>query len=277
MPIITLTTDFGIKDHFVGAVKGSIYSELPDAKIVDISHQISPFNIMQTAYIVRNAYKTFPKGTVHIIGVDAELSKHNKHIALHLDGHYFICADNGVISLLIDEIKPKEIVEITIQNHYFLPFTLENFVKVACHIVRGGTLDVVGRKIKEIKKLSEFKPIVSSDNNRIKGNIIYIDNYGNSISNISKKLFKKVGKGRPFEIDARGHIFKKLYEKYSDIVTFSETTNSFTGKDGEALTLFNSSDFLEFSIYRSNLETYGGACTLLGLDYLKSIEVRFGS
>ncbi|MBS9768571.1 MAG: SAM-dependent chlorinase/fluorinase, partial [Flavobacteriaceae bacterium] len=259
MSIITLTTDFGIKDHFVGAVKGSIYSELPDAKIVDISHQISPFNIMQTAYIVRNAYKTFPKGTVHIIGVDAELSKHNKHIALYLDGHYFICADNGVISLLAGEIQPEKIVEITIQNHYFLPFTLENFVKVACHLVRGGTLDVVGRRIENIKKLSEFKPVVTDDGNTIKGSIIYIDNYGNSISNISKKLFKEVGKGRSFEIDTRGHIFKKLYEKYSDIITFSEETNSYINKDGEALALFNSSDFLEFAMYRSNLETVGGA------------------
>ncbi len=275
MPIITLTTDFGTRDHFVGAVKGSIYSELPDAKIVDISHQISPFNIMQTAYIVRNAYKTFPKGTVHIIGVDAELSQHNKHIALYLDGHYFICADNGVISLLTNEIQPEKIVEITIQNHYFLPFTLENFVKVACHIVRGGTLDVVGRRIENIKKLSDFKPVVTNDNSTIKGCIIYVDNYGNSISNISEKLFKEVGKGRKFEIDTRGHIFKKLHQKYSDVVTYSEDTKEYVSKDGEALALFNSSKFLEFAIYRSNLEIYGGASNLLGLDYLKSIEVRF--
>lgn len=274
MSIITLTTDFGLKDHYVSAVKGSIYSELPDARVVDISHSISPFNIMQTAYIVRNAYQTFPKGTVHIIGVDAELSEHNRHIALLLDGHYFICADNGVISLLTHEIRPEKIVEITIQNHHFLPFTLENFVKVACHIIRGGTLEVIGRSISNIKQLSEVKPIVGEKNN-LKGNIIYIDNYGNSISNISQKVFNEVGKGRPFEINAGGHIFKKIRNKYSDIVSFSENTNSFVNRDGEALVLFNSSGFLEFALYRSNLETYGGASTLLGLDYLRSIEIIF--
>ena len=75
MSLITLTTDFGTKDHFVGAVKGAIYSEFPDMKIVDISHEISPFNITQTAYILKNAYKSFPEGTVHIIGVDSEINK----------------------------------------------------------------------------------------------------------------------------------------------------------------------------------------------------------
>lgn len=82
MSLITLTTDFGTKDHFVGAVKGAIYSELSDARIVDISHQISPFHITQTAYILKNAYKNFPKGSIHIVGVDSELSVENKHIAL---------------------------------------------------------------------------------------------------------------------------------------------------------------------------------------------------
>ena len=114
MSIITLTTDFGTKDHFVGAIKGTIYSELPNARIVDISHQISPFNITETAYILKNAYKSFPEGSIHIIGVDSELSIENKHIALYLDNHYFICPDNGVISLLASEIKPEKIVfEIT--------------------------------------------------------------------------------------------------------------------------------------------------------------------
>ena len=80
MSLITLTTDFGTKDHFVGAVKGAIYSELPDAKIVDITHHISPFNITETAYILKNSYKSFPDKSIHIVGVDSELSTENKHI-----------------------------------------------------------------------------------------------------------------------------------------------------------------------------------------------------
>ena len=85
MPILTLTTDFGTKDHFVGAVKGAIHSTITDARIVDISHQISPFNITETAYILKNAYKNFPEGTIHIVGVDSELHEDNKHISNHLE------------------------------------------------------------------------------------------------------------------------------------------------------------------------------------------------
>ena len=101
MAIITLTTDFGEKDHFVGAVKGAIYSELENVKIVDISHSISPFNVPEAAYIIQNVYNSFPKGSIHLIGIDSELNQENKHIAVKLDDHYFICANNGIMLSLI--------------------------------------------------------------------------------------------------------------------------------------------------------------------------------
>ena len=211
MSIITLTTDFGIKDHFVGAVKGTIYSELPDARIVDISHKISPFNITETAYILKNAYKSFPNGSIHIIGVDSELNEENNHIALLLDNHYFICPNNGVISLLASEIKPEKIVEINIHDRVETSFpVLDVFVKVACHIARGGKLEIIGKTIPDFVRIVELQPTISSDNNSINGNIIYVDNYGNSISNISKKIFQEVGKGRDFEVNANRYIFKKI-------------------------------------------------------------------
>ena len=89
MPIITLTTDFGTKDHFVGAIKGAIYNELKEARVVDISHQISPFNITESAYILKNSYINFPEGTIHIVGVDSEISVENKPIAIQLENQYF--------------------------------------------------------------------------------------------------------------------------------------------------------------------------------------------
>ncbi|MFA5296777.1 MAG: SAM-dependent chlorinase/fluorinase [Lutibacter sp.] len=275
MSIITLTTDFGIKDHFVGAVKGTIYSELPDARIVDITHQISPFNITETAYVLRNAYKKFPEGSIHIIGVDAELNSENKHLAIKLDNHYFICPDNGVISLLASEINPEKIIEINIHEHIESSFpVLDIFVKVACHIARGGKLEVIGKVIPEFKKISELQPAISADNSTISGSIIYVDNYGNSISNISKKLFDQIGKGRNFEIIANRYLFNKIYEKYSDIVNFSLPKEQ-RQKDGTRLALFNSANFLEIAMYRSNLSTVGGAVSLLGLCYRASITVKF--
>ena len=275
MSIITLTTDFGTKDHFVGAIKGTIYNELPDAKIVDISHHISPFNITETAYILKNAYKNFPEGSIHIIGVDSELNNENKHIALKLDNHYFICPDNGVISLLASEIKPEKIVEINIHDRVTTSFPmLDVFVKVACHIVRGGTLEVIGKIIPEFKRIVELQPNISSDKNSISGNIIYVDNYGNSISNINKKLFQEIGKGRDFEVLANRYTFKKIYNKYSDIVDFSLPKEQ-RQKDGSRMALFNSANYLEIAMYRSNSNTVGSAFSLLGLNYRDVLIVKF--
>ena len=275
MSIITLTTDFGTKDHFVGAIKGTIYGELPNARIVDISHHISPFNITETAYILKNAYKSFPEGSIHIIGVDSELNEVNKHIALKLDNHYFICPDNGIISLLASEIQPEKIVEINIHDRVSTSFpVLDVFVKVACHISRGGTLEVIGKIITEYKKLVELQPNISDDKKTITGNIIYIDNYGNSISNINRKLFQEVGKGRDFEVIANKYTFKKINNKYSDIIDFSETTD-IRQKDGTRLAIFNSANYLEIAMYRSNLNTVGGASSLLGLNYRDVISIKF--
>ena len=275
MSIITLTTDFGTKDHFVGAIKGTIYGELPNARIVDISHHISPFNITETAYILKNAYKSFPEGSIHIVGVDSELNEVNKHIALKLDNHYFICPDNGIISLLASEIKPEKIVEINIHDRVSTSFpVLDVFVKVACHISRGGTLEVIGKIISEYKKLVELQPNISDDKKTITGNIIYIDNYGNSISNINRKLFQEVGKGRDFEVFANKYSFKKINNKYSDIIDFSENKDIHQ-KDGTRLAIFNSANYLEIAMYRSNLNTVGGASSLLGLNYRDVISIKF--
>ena len=274
MAFITLTTDFGIKDHFVSAVKGAIYTLLPEAKVVDISHQISPFNTTETAYILKNAYKNFPKGTIHIIGVDSEMTPENKHIALLLDGHYFVCPDNGIVSMIASEINPTKIVEINIHDRIESSFSvLDVFVNVACHIARGGTLEVIGRPLAEITKMVELQPQIVSET-KIIGSIIYIDNYGNVISNITKELFNQVGKGRKFTLSAGRYNFKKVLTKYSDIVDFTLPVNE-RNSAGSKLALFNSGDYLEIAIYKSNLQTVGGASSLLGLDYRSSISIEF--
>ena len=106
MAIITLTTDFGTKDHFAAAVKGALLSEIMEAKVVDISHNISPFSILEAAYVIQNAFESFPVGSIHIIGVDSEISEENKHIVVQLNDHYFICANNGIMSMICSEINP---------------------------------------------------------------------------------------------------------------------------------------------------------------------------
>ena len=275
MPIVTLTTDFGEKDHYVGAVKGAIYSELETVRIVDISHTVSPFHLTEAAYIVQNAYKSFPKGTIHIVGIDSELNPENKQIAVLLDGHYFVCANNGIISLLASEIKPEKVVEINIHDRVESNFpVLDVFVKVACHIARGGTLEVIGKPMEELKELKGLRPVVNVENNQILGTVIYIDNYGNVISNITKKLFEKIGKGRTFKISTRGANFSTIYKNYSDAINFDLPPEK-REEDGKKLALWNSSNYLELAIYKSNPKTVGSASTLFGLEFWDTITINF--
>ncbi len=275
MAIITLTTDFGEKDHFAGATKGAIYSEVPNVKIVDISHSVTPFNVPEAAYIVLNSYNSFPKGTIHIIGIDAEINKENKHIALKLDDHYFICANNGVMSMICSEIVPEKIVEINIHEKIETSFpVLDVFVKVACHIARGGTLEVIGKVIQDINPIKNIVPFVNSDKNQMIGNVIYIDNYGNVVTNIKKKFFENLRKGRAYEISARNYKFTTIYNKYSDIVNFDIEKNK-RQDEGRKMVVFNSSGYLEIALYKGNSGSVGSAATLLGLGFRDTITVNF--
>jgi len=275
MAIITLTTDFGEKDHFAGAIKGAIYSELSDTKIVDISHSVSPFNISEAAYIILNAYSSFPKGTIHVIGIDSELSPENKHIAIKLDDHYFICANNGIMSMICAEIAPEKIVEINIHDKIETSFpVLDIFVKVACHIARGGTLEVIGKVINNIKPIKNLVPFVNDEKNQIIGSVIYIDNYGNVVTNIKRIFFENIQKTRSFEISARNHKFSRVYNKYSDIVNF-DIEESRRNDEGKGIVVFNSSDYLEIAVYKSNCSTTGSASTLMGLKTMDTVTVNF--
>ena len=276
MAIITLTTDFGEKDPFAGAVKGAIYNEMPEMRIVDITHSISPFHIPEASYIIKNAYKSFPEGTIHIIGVDAELTPENKHLAIKLDGHFFICADNGILSLLTSEINPEKMVEINIHDALATNFpVLDVFVSVACHISRGGTLEVIGKKVDAIRELHYLKPQVSSNKGQISGHVIYIDNYGNVVTNISKSLLESVGKGRSFTLIARSLKLKSIYNNYSQAIDFKIPKDQRFDDEGKKLAIFNASEYIELAVYRSNPQTTGGASSLFGLTYLDMVTITF--
>jgi len=275
MSIITLTTDFGLKDHSVAAVKGALFSEIEHTQVVDISHLVSPFNIIEAAYIIKNAYQNFPDGSIHIIGVDAELTPENKHIAVCLDSHYFICANNGIMSLIASEIKPDKIVEINIHKTLDTSFTvLDIFVKVAGHILRGGKLDVIGKPLEGLKQLKYIEPQVNALENQIIGHVVYIDNFGNVVTNIKKSFFAAFVKGRKFVISARHVEFKDIHDSYSAAINFDLPSNK-RGDTGKKIALFNSSGYLELAIYKSNPKRTGGASSLLGLDVMDTITINF--
>lgn len=274
MSIITLTTDYGLKDHFVGSLKGKILSEYSEVQIIDISHDIDPFNTAEASYVIGASYFSFPKGTVHLIGVDIERNKENQHIAMQWNDHYFICADNGILSMLTQKIVPQKIVEINIHDRFPIEFSdLDIFIQVACHLAKGGLLNVIGKEVTGIKQITELQPVVAADGGSIKGYVIYIDHFGNVVTNISKKQFLEIARGRPYEIVMKPKSIKTILPNYSAIAT-SEKYPIKT-YEGEKLALFNEAGFLEIAIFRSNPSKVGSANSLLGLNYRDVITVQF--
>ena len=275
MNFITLTTDFGYKDFSIAVTKAAIYKNIPGVIVIDISHQISPYNKTQAAYILKNSYKSFPPGTIHIIGIESELTPENSHLAMHFDNHYFIGANNGIFSLITENIKPDKIVEINIHKNIISNFpVIDVFVKVAQHLSSKGSLDVIGKKIKDIKELTEIEPVINQKKDQILGSVIYIDNYGNVITNITKKVFNEVGKSRSFTIEARRVKFKEIFSSYSQAIDFSVNKER-REEDGKKLALFNSAGHLELAIYKSNPESVGSASSLFALDYRDPVTIFF--
>lgn len=275
MTVVTLTTDFGHKDYSVSVIKAALIQQISDLSVIDISHQISPYNPSETAYILKNAFRAFPEGSIHIIGVESEWTPENIHLAIEFEGHFFIGADNGILSMIINDLNATKIVEINIHKAVVSSFpVLDVFINVAAHIARKGALEVIGKPISQIKELTNINPVINTEGNQILGSVIYIDNYGNLVTNIKETLFNEVGKTRNFTIFARTVKFKIIYNGYSEAIDFNLPKNK-RNEDGKKLALFNSARHLELAVYKSNLETVGGASSLFGLNYRDPVTVKF--
>ena len=259
MSIITLTTDLGNKDSYLATVKASIYSQISDVKIIDISNNISPFNIYEAAFILKNCYKDFPDGTIHIVSVDDEISVRNEHVAIKVNNQYFIGSDNGLFTLFLNEIKAEKIVKLNIsQKTNCTTFAIKNiFVPAACHLARGGTMEIIGTVTSdlEVQKM-ELQPVFN--NNILKGLIIYVDNYGNAFSNITKEQFYKL-KRNSFSImfGREDEKITKISSKYKDVPI------------AEKLAIFGENNLLQIAINQ------GQANKLLGLNLHETIRVEF--
>jgi S-adenosyl-L-methionine hydrolase (adenosine-forming) len=258
MPIITLISDWGPKDHYTGAVKGAILRQDPSIPVVDITHQVSPFNILQASFVLRNSYKEFPDGTIHIIGVNTDESEQHPHIAVFNQGHYFIGADNGIFSLAFDGL-PEKIIEIEVpqDSDYFTFSTRDRFVKAACHLASGKPIEELGFVRTQLTEKHHFKPVVEPS--RILGKVIYIDGYENIFVNITREVFDKNRKQRAFEIQVRQSEYqiRKIHTSYSDV------------DSGDIVALFGSTGFLEIAINQGN------AASLLGIGVDDYIRIEF--
>ncbi len=259
MAIITLTTDLGDKDFYQAALKGSILSQLNNANIIDITHNISAFNIQQAAFILKNAFHYFPKNTVHLIGIDSVFNEETRYLALKYKDHYFVGSDNGIFSLLFDD-EPSEMVELNImQDLKFLHFPLSDiFAKAATHLARGGKLKEIGLPVHTLEEKMTLQPVIERD--IIRGSVIYIDSFQNIITNITKDIFTKVQQARDFTLFfKRNESISQLSWHYNEV------------PEGEKLCLFGISNHLEIAINKGN------ASGLLGLHLGDIVRIEFYS
>jgi S-adenosylmethionine hydrolase len=256
MAIITLTTDWSKGDYYIGALKGKILSNGPDTVIVDISHQVQPFNIMQAAFILRNCWFEFPKGTVHIIAINAALTESKYLLIIEREGHYFVVSDNGIAGLLFGE-KPENVYKVINSNQGNSFLSINSFVETAFKIINGEKLENIGNPTNDFMVQIPLRPVI--DKNLINGSVIYIDSFSNAITNISAETFEKVGTGKLFEIFVQSNHYRidRLNKTYSDSAS------------GELLALFNAVGLLEIAINNGN------AADLLNLTTSSAIRIKF--
>jgi S-adenosylmethionine hydrolase len=260
MTVITLTSDLSRQDHYSGAIEGQILSNLPEAEVVEISHHIEPFNIVQGAFVLRNCYADFPEGTIHLISVDASYGGNRgeavRYLLVQHEQHYFIGTDNGFFSLLFDE-SPEQIYTLSISDNDLPSFPLKSiFVPAALKLGQGQAPEDIGAPTDSMVEKRSLQPIVRDD--FLQGSIIYIDAYKNAMVNIHQALFEEVGGARPYRIYyARKDYTEQIVQNYNEV------------PEGEVLCLFGDSGYLEIAINKDK------ASELLGLEIGDPVQIEF--
>ncbi len=256
MPIVTLTTDWIPDDYYYGTIKGKLMTACPSLSIVDISHKVPAFNTARAAFIIRNTFYHFPGGTIHLICVNTEPSKDESVLAIKYKSHYFIGNDNGIFGLILKD-QPSEVVELppAIEPTSFA--SADIFVNAVGHIVSNGEIAGLGKARESYNKSVLRRATIDQD--VINGSVIFIDSYQNAITNITKELFERIGKGRQFEIAVQSNHYKlrKINKLYGETSV------------GELLALFNSLNLLEVAINKGN------ASELLNLTTSSMIRIKF--
>jgi len=240
MPIITFTSDIGNLDFMPGAVKGQLLTAMPDANIVDITHLLSPFNYPQAAYICRSAIQNFPKGSFHLVMINLFDEKPDHLLLIEHNGNYIACADNGLITLILEEVPQKVVAlptNVTEQKTSLYCATI--FAAAFKAIATGTALEQLGDPEVSIKVKNPLRPVHSND--WMEGQIIFIDNFENVVVNIHRDDFEAQRKGRRFSIVfKRNETIEKISDSYADVA------------EGEKLAHFNSSGYLEIAINKGN-------------------------
>ncbi|MDX5348521.1 MAG: SAM-dependent chlorinase/fluorinase, partial [Hymenobacteraceae bacterium] len=251
MALITFTSDFGYTDHYVAAVKAKILSTDVAATIVDVTHAIEPFNIAHGVQVVKAVYQDFPEGTVHIVAVDTHGSRHNRFHAIRYKGHYFLAADNGILSLLT-EAEPEVVVELQTETPVYAP-ARDLLAPAATFLAKGGDIEALGDSKTNMHELIHRQ--LRLNDHFITGHIVHVDHYGNLITNISRDSIDAIGHGRSFSIRFARETVERISPTYNAV------------EDGDCVCVFNTQNQLCIGINKGN------AAELLGLGFDSQVDV----
>lgn len=255
MAIITLTSDFGASDHYIGALKGAILGEAHTQVIVDISHEIASFDLAHGAFVIRSIIPWYPKGTIHLIAVDTVGNTNNTHLAVKLEDHFFLLANHGMLGLLSQQ-EPQTVIELPKPETGPSAFpALEILVPAALRLASGVSIDKLG--IPKPDYLRMVGREMRINKNQIIGHVIRVDHYGNLITNISQEAFVKVKQDNGFTILIGREQFRRLNHSINE-----------TGS-GDCYVMFNSMGLMEVGINKGN------ASELLGLQFDSPIKIVF--
>ncbi len=262
-PIITLLTDFGLQDHFVGTMKGVIANINPEALVIDITHDVSAHDIFQAAFLIRSAYAYFPSHTIHLLVVDPGVGTQRRILVASTEKGYFIAPDNGILSYLSAVGELRDVREITAEHYFLKPRTgtfdgRDVFAPVAAWMSKGVAVTSLGEPIEDYKKYDIPQPVpVGQGGFRCK--IVYVDHFGNLISNLTRERFQQLldaSKQRRFAFQVGEHTIGKISAAYAE------------GDKRDVIALVGSSGFFEFSVNR------GSALKLTGVGVGKDFFMK---
>ena len=255
MAIVTLLTDSGESDHYVAAIKARILGVNPNMKMVDISHRVPPCDIAQAAFVLKSVFRDFPEGTVHLVGVDATGNRGDAFIALQLEHHFFVGADNGLFGLISDKTQ-QNLVELNTVNPIVTSFPEKDiFAPVAARLASGVALSDLGRPLGTFKKM--IGRFVKATKKQISGHVIRVDNFGNLVTNIPREAFDVLSANKVYTIQFGSERIRRIHANYHHT------------EQGECFLIFNSLGLLEIGIYKGN------ANELLGLEYDSPVNIIF--
>lgn len=272
MSIITLVTDFGYKDYYLGILKAKLAFQIPNVSIFDLSHEVEKYNFIEAGFILENSYQNFPDNSIHISLVDSIEKSDAKHCIVHYNNHFFIGSDNGQFGFIVKELSLlKGIYTINPEAYKTVISDTDKFIQIANKIINNDIENIF------IKKNNFFNlnlnPQISEDNKYIKGIVIYVDSYGSCISNISKKLITATGGGRNFIINPNSKVKIQFKNNYNDFT--KNDTISLKNLEGSVIALFNENNLLEVTLYKSIPTKTGSAKSLLGLNFRDEIVIEF--